>query len=141
AMIGVDRGPIRRRHVDGVEDVFDADRQTMQGPDERASIQHACVLANAIRIDMRPSPHIRFPLRDTLQAIVEQRLGGDLARGKLACGFCRAQTIQCAHSTILRAPRSGANSRLGRPCALMSAPWAISESMFCHGGYCGLRLA
>ena len=78
AVAAVDRRAVLGRHVDGVDDVLDPDRQ----PGEQARPAGAVGLARLgqclLRVEPGPGLH-RLPLRGPLQAGAHQRLGGQRA--------------------------------------------------------------
>ena len=83
-MVGVDRRTVTGRHVEGVEQVLDRDRQPVQQSCRRLRVEHARTLHRSIGVDEGPGANRGLALGNALETVAQQRYRGDLSRGKLA---------------------------------------------------------
>jgi hypothetical protein len=97
AMTGIDRRAVGRRRIDGVEQILDTDRKSVQRTCRCAAVERARPLERRVAIDVRPRAHVAIALADALQTVGDESLGGNLARGELARRVGRGQTIQRRH--------------------------------------------
>ena len=77
-MPGVDGRAVLRRHVAGVDDVLDRDRNAVQRTARLLRVPRACIRQHLLRIDVRPRLHGFLARRDSRETIL-----GELDRGEL----------------------------------------------------------
>ena len=73
---GVDRRSVRGWHVDGVDNVFDADRDAVQRTTRRLRIALLCFCNRAVGIEMGPRADCVLAREDTIETSTHQRLAG-----------------------------------------------------------------
>jgi len=100
-MVRVDRRAVGSRHVERVEQILDADRQTVQESRSRLRVERACAAHRTVDVDVRPRPDHGLALADALEAIGQQRHCRDLSRRELARGLGGGQAIEVSHLRLL----------------------------------------
>ena len=79
APAGVDRRAVGGRHVGGVDDVLDADRQAVQRPARLLVVALPRRRDRLVGVDVRPRVQLALALADPLQALAHELLGAQLA--------------------------------------------------------------
>jgi hypothetical protein len=98
-------GSVLGRHIRGVEDVFDAHRDPVQGAEGLAllacSIRPARLLQDVRRVQKSPGFDLRIHRRGAGEAGSHEFLGGDASVADGSSRVKRAQSIQCPHGHLV----------------------------------------
>ena len=83
----IDRRAIGGRHVDGVDQILDRDRDPVQRPSRRFCIALARRRQRLLAIEVLPGANHRLTRRDAVEIASDQRLGSNPALGNLPGGL------------------------------------------------------
>ena len=92
-MVDVDRRTVRGRHVAGVEQILDGNREPVQQSRRALRIELARTPHRGVGIQKSPGVHRGFARGDAIETVLEESDRGNLSRRQLARRGSSAQAV------------------------------------------------
>src|SRR5438067_12346073 len=99
-MPAIDWRAVGGRHVDGVDQILDRDRDAVQRTARRLGVAPPGGSESLVAVEVFPGADHRLALLDAVEAGIRQGFGGDPAVGELPGGFPCAEGAEVGHPCL-----------------------------------------